>query len=204
MPSLAKVAAGFERACDRIDSRVTFALALPPEQVLVKRFIVSMCVVKLHDQWNVRCREIILKSAIGRHRTLSGVSLHRVVRDHPIERLRRCWSNKKPMDSSWEPDWHMPAVSARAASLLKIQNETTVTNAITAITTIEELRWTRNAIAHELPRSYEMFRKIMSNRVVSGKCCPADFAVRRLENSTDLVIDAWIKELKLALRAAIQ
>ena len=204
MPSLVKVVAGFEKACDRIDRRVSFALALPPEQILVKQFIVSMCVVKLHDQWNTRCREVIIKSALGRHRTLSGIQLQRVVRDHPVVRLRRCWSSKRPMDSSWEPDWHMPSVSARAASLLRIQNETTVTNAITAVTTIEELRWTRNAIAHELPRTYAMFRQIMANRVVSGRYCPADFAVQRIQNSTDLVLDAWMEELKLALRAAVQ
>jgi len=204
MPSLAKVVTGFEKACTNIDRRIAFALALPEADLLVSRFIVSMCVVKLHDQWNARCRELILKSAMGRYRTLSGMVLKRAVRENPIQKLRHCWSTKRPMDSSWEPDWHMPGVSARAASLLGIQNCMTVTNAVSAITTIEELRWTRNAVAHELPRSYTMFRRLRARRVVAGNDSPADYAVRRVEGTSDLIIDVWMSELKLALKAAIQ
>jgi len=164
MSSLARISGRFDQACAFIDRRIAYALKLDASDSIIATSIISFCVIKLHDQWNARCRELIIKSAMGNYRTLTGTILSKSTAIYPLQELRNRWSSRRTMDISWEPDWHVPAVSERAARLLNISNYNTVSNAISALTIIDELRWTRNAIAHELPRTYRMFRSFQSVR----------------------------------------
>lgn len=203
MSSLARISGRFDQACASIDRRIAYALKLDASDALIAGSIISFCVIKLHDQWNARCRELIIKSAMGNHRTLTGTILPKSIPINPLQQLRKSWA-RRPMSNTWEPDWHVPAVSDRAARLLGISNYNTVSNAITALTIIDELRWARNAITHELPHTYQTFRNIQSVRFIPPSYCPSDYAVQRIQGSPDLIIDLWMTELKLALRAAIR
>lgn len=204
MKSLLRIACRFEQACLALDQKVAYALTLYPSNPVIAKSIIAYCIIKLHDQWNSRCRELILKSALGNCRTLSGTLLPRATPINPVQKLRNIWSRNKPMDVSWEPDWHVPAVSVRAATLLGIANSQTVTNAISAVTIVDSLRWTRNVVTHELPRTYKMFRKIQSSLFNPPSLCPSDYVIQRIPGTTDLIIDIWMDEMKLALRAAIR
>jgi len=202
MKSLARIAGRFEQACLALDHKMAHALTIYPSNPIIAKSIIAFCVIKLHDQWNARCRELIVRSALGNCRTLSGVVLPRSVPVNPLQILRNVWSIHGVMASSWEPDWHVPSVSVRAAGLLGIANYHTVTNAISAVTIVENLRWTRNAVAHELPRTYKMFRSIQAFWFNPPSYCPSDYAIQRVPGTTDLIIDKWMDELKLALKAA--
>jgi hypothetical protein len=204
MNSLARITGRFEQACLSLDQKVAYALTIYPLNPVIAKSIIAFCIIKLHDQWNTRCRELILKSALGNCKTLSGTTLPRSVTDNPVQKLRNVWSRNKPMDASWEPDWHVPAVSVRAADLLGIANYQTVANAISAVTVVDSLRRTRNVIAHELPRTYQMFRNIQSGWFNPPSYCPTDYAIQRIPGTADLIIEGWMNELKLALRAAIR
>ncbi len=204
MNSLVRIAFRFEQACLVLDQKVAYALTLYPSNPAIAKSIIAYCIIKLHDQWNARCRELIVKSALGHCRTLSGTLLPRSTPDNPVEKLRNIWSRNKPMNVSWEPDWHVPAVSVRAAALLGIANYQTVANAISAVTIVDSLRWTRNAVAHELPRPFQMFRNIQTGFFNPPSYRPSDYVIQRIPGSGDLIIDVWIDELKLALRAAIR
>lgn len=204
MGLLAKISVRFEHTCSGIDQQLTYALKMHSSNIVISRSIIAFCVIKLHDQWNARCRELILKSALGNCSTLSGRMLPGSTSINPLQQLRNTWSPRKAMDVSWEPEWHVPAVSERAARLLNIANYSTVANAISAITVIEDLRWTRNSMVHELPRTYRMFRVAQLMRFNPAKYCPSDYAVQRIPGTINLIIDGWMDELKLALRAAIK
>lgn len=204
MAMLAKISMRFEHACSVIDQRLTYAIKMQSSNLMISRSVVAFCVIKLHDQWNARCRELILKSALGNCLTLSGKMLLRSKLTPPLQQLRNTWSPRKVMDVSWEPEWHVPAVSERAARLLNIANYSTIVNAISAVTMIEDLRWTRNSIVHELPRTYRMFRLAQLKRFNPPIYCPSDYAVQRIPGTAILIVDSWMDELKLALRAAIK
>jgi hypothetical protein len=204
MESLAKISYRFEQACSFIDNKMTYALSIYLTNPVIAESLISFCVVKLHDQWNARCRELITKSALGNYRTLSGSVLPRTAKTNPLQQLRNVWSSKKAMDASWEPDWHVPNVSVRAADLLKIRNYDTVANAISALTLVDDLRWTRNVVVHELPRTYYKFRTIQSTKFNPPIFCAPAYVVQRIPGTTNLIIDSWMNELKLALRAAIK
>src|SRR5205085_3098452 len=115
MKSLEKVSRRFDQYCLGLDMLVAYALKLQPSEPRIAKTIVSFCVIRLHDQWNARCRELVLKSATGRVLTSQGAHLARAVRGNPLEALRKKWG-KKVMDQSWEPDWHIPGTTIRAAS----------------------------------------------------------------------------------------
>ena len=204
MFSLTKISIRFEEACSAIDRRLAFALQLRSLNADIAKAIVAFCVIKLHDQWNARCRELVLRSAIGNCVTLTGIVIPKSAISSPMQMLRNKWSNNRTMDFSWEPDWHVPNNTERAAKLLGITNYPTVVNAITAITLIEDLRWTRNSIAHELPRTYKMFRQCQQMRFSPPNYCPSDYAIQRIPGASHLVIDSWMDELKLALKAAVR
>jgi hypothetical protein len=204
MTSLVKISLRFEQSCNKLEQYITYALGLYATNAEVARLIISFCIIRLHDQWNARCRELILKSALGNCKTLSGQLLRRTVRIDPLQQLRKTWSSRKGMPHTWEPYWHMPAVTIRAAKLLNLSNYDTIRNAIAAITLIEELRWTRNAIAHELPRTYYSFRLYQSRKFNPPIYCPADYVIQRIAGTPDLIIDTWMNEIKTALKAAIK
>lgn len=204
MKSLVRIIHRFDQACSALDHKLNYALTLYPTNHVIAESVIAYCVIKLHDQWNARCRELIVKSALGNYRTLSGMVLPRTVRADPLQSLRNVWARNKAMDLSWEPDWHVPAVSVRAAGLLGIANYQTVANAISAVTVVDGLRWTRNAIVHELPRTYQMFRGIQCGWFNPPTFSPLNYAVQRIPGTTDLIIDSWMNELKLSLRAAVR
>jgi len=205
MESLGKISARFEKICFAIDKRIEYALKIYSSNDVISKSIISFCVIKLHDQWNARCRELILKSAMGNYKTLSGRILPRSATINPLQQLRKTWSTRKSMEVSWEPDWHVPNVSVRAAQLLRIANYNEVSNAISALTIIDDLRWTRNAIAHELPLTYQMFHNNQSARFGPPRYSPSDYAIQRIPRTPNIIIiDNWITELKLALRAAVR
>lgn len=205
MASLARVSLRFDQYCARLDAQISHAISLASSDPVNANAIVSYCVFRLHDQWNARCRELILKSSTGRYTTASGVRVTRAAKGNPLETLRAKWrSGRGVMDNDWEPDWHVPSTSIRAASILLPSNQRTISDAIAATTMVDELRLTRNAIAHDLPRTHEKFRALQTRYSVSQILGPADFAVLRIAIApgVTLMFDKWIKELRIAISAA--
>ena len=203
MRSLVKVVSHFTNICSKIDYSVAFALNLIKDNPVEANWLISYSVIKLHDQWNARCREIVIKSCQGGYRTKRGTLLSRSVKENPLDYLRNNWARTTVMGSNWEPDWHIPSNTIRAASLLNVQNLAEIQNALGAITVIDELRWTRNAMVHQLPHTFGQYRLISNNRSLSHITEPANLAIHRDVTSQKLIIDIWEEELTIALNAAI-
>jgi hypothetical protein len=160
----------------------------------------SHAIIALHDAWAFRCRAIVLRSAAGGSQTLSRGILPRTHR-RPSEWLSGHWGYS-PMPRTWEPRWHVPAEAIRAAHILGIANENQVTNGLGASTAAEELRITRNVIAHSLPATWARLRRLEQNLGHTGRETPADFAVLRYRNVGGRHIERWVAELRGCLRAA--
>jgi hypothetical protein len=126
-----------------------------------KEVLLSYVVIKLHDQWNFRSRQIIHLSY--------GKSQAKM-----MNYLRRNWSPRKNMNKSWEPDWHIPGNTIRAGRLLNIPNLAKVQNALGAGIYVDDIRWTRNAIVHNIPLSYGKFRSMCLRRYFVRNISPSD------------------------------
>jgi hypothetical protein len=98
----------------------------------------------------------------------------------------------------------MPDASERAARLLSISNYNTVKNAFSSVTIVEELRWTRNCVVHELPETCKKLRGFLYGRFAAPLPCPPDYVLQKIPGTANLIIDTWMDELGLALRAAVQ
>jgi hypothetical protein len=168
----------------------------------------AYAVVRLHDLWASHCRQLVICSSDARFVTMSGMRLHRAgslpTRAHPVAWLRRNWTPGKSMSAPWEPDWHVPDQCLRAARLLGIGNYGTVFNALSAITIIDQIRWTRNAIVHSLPATYSKLHSVCLQFGLPKSASPVEIIYVRVGGTGPLLFDHWISEMRLCLAAAIR
>lgn len=166
----------------------------------------TLVIVRLLDEWAMKCRSIVLVSASGKAHTSSGPFLMKSPLlqrgEAPIEALRRKWSPKKPMGHSWEPRWHDAAEAIRAASILSIGNEVTLTNALGAGLGSEQLRVVRNAVVHSLPKAQIEFRKFLALEGLPLTLKPYQVGFEICSSSSVCYLDLWASELRSILYAA--
>lgn len=199
----------FDGECARLVHVLEHALAIRSDNGLLYTHLVSSSVIRLHDMWAVRCRSLVLSSATGDARSIEG---NRIGRSPSLRRfqtgldfLRRSWATDykgvpKYLGPPWEPKWHTVNDCVRASSLLKIPNESSITNALGAILCLEDLRKVRNVFAHNLPDTWGKYRMIL-NPSYYGSVAPADYVMQRRPGMGVLVYD-WMDELRSGLIAA--
>jgi len=168
----------------------------------------AYAIIRLHDLWASHCRQLVIYSCNAGFMTLSGIRLPRAAslstKSNPVEWLRHNWSSTRKMDRSWEPDWHIPDQCLRAAKLLRIGNYNTVFNALSAITIIDQIRLTRNAIVHSHRFTYSRFRTLSSFLGLPRNISPVEIIYNRKNGTGPLLFDYWISELRLCLAAAVR
>ncbi len=205
MESLGKIAQRFRRARSHIDRLVAHALRVRASDFLHFDALINSAIILLHDQWNARCRELVIKSSLGGYRTIRGSTIPKAptVRTavDPLKFLRSNWTVRpgNNMQPSWEPDWHVPATSIRAADKLQIANYTTVANALGAISIIDDLRWTRNAVAHKLPHTMGLFKGVQLRLLGRTIRYPSMLPTERQGVTGPLLIDAWMNDIETCL-----
>jgi hypothetical protein len=93
-----------------------------------REILCSFIIIKLHDQWNFRSRQVVLENYGKPEYSM-------------IEFLRANWGSRR-MNAGWEPDWHVPANAIRAARILGVRRLSDIQNALGSVTKIDEVRWT--------------------------------------------------------------
>jgi len=154
-----------------------------------RELLLSWIVIKLHDQWNFRSRQIVLESYGHSEKEM-------------MKYLRNNWG-KKVMSCSWEPDWHIPGNTIRAAQLLNVPDTTQITNAIGAVTYIDDIRWTRNAIAHNIPTSFSKYQEMALNKYGLRNIPPHLLSCIVNPRTGNTLYEDWCVELRIALSSAI-
>jgi hypothetical protein len=180
-----RVALRFEAILNQLDE--LFVEAYGMSNKTLQEILLSFIVIKLHDQWNFRCRQTVQLS-FGQPESKM------------MSSLRMTWSPRRSMDVSWEPDWHIPSVSIRAGRLLHIPNLAKVQNALGAVTYIDDIRWTRNAIVHNMPISFRKFRKMTLEKYFIHNVSPCRLPLEINPISGNTVYQDWCDELRAALR----
>jgi hypothetical protein len=149
-----------------------------------------MIVLKLHDQWNYRCRQIVQES-FGRSEKMM------------LKILQAGWSTRRPMNSYWEPDWHIPSNAIRAATILNVPALNQITNAIGAVTYIDDIRWTRNAIAHNIPVSFRKYRTMALSNYHFRDLMPYELPIQLNFSTGQSIYEDWCEQLYIALKNAL-
>jgi len=184
-----KPAIRFEQLLRRLDE--LFRLALRVTRSPYREIFLSLIVVKLHDQWNFRSRQIILFSYKKSEKAM-------------LEYLRKNWKTPRGvMDNSWEPYWHIPRESIRAGTILRIGNLSKVQDSFGAVMCVDELRWTRNAIVHNNPKAFGKYRETILNQYKLKNIPPHEIITYRNPKTGNTIYEDWSHELLLALSAAI-
>nr|VFK23317.1 MAG: hypothetical protein BECKMB1821G_GA0114241_100460 [Candidatus Kentron sp. MB]VFK28443.1 MAG: hypothetical protein BECKMB1821I_GA0114274_100658 [Candidatus Kentron sp. MB]VFK74255.1 MAG: hypothetical protein BECKMB1821H_GA0114242_100276 [Candidatus Kentron sp. MB] len=180
-----RVALRFEAVLNHLDD--LFYEASSTVSSAHKNILLSYVVIKLHDQWNFRSRQII--------RLSYGNSLSQM-----MSLLRRSWSKQKEMESSWEPAWHIPSNAIRAGRLLNIPNLSKIKDALGAVTYINDIRWTRNAIVHNMPASFRKYRAMSLDKYFIRDIAPSQLPLEINPKSGNTIYQDWCDELRSALR----
>lgn len=183
-----RVALRFEAVLCRLDG--LFHKASETKDVDKRDVILSYIIIKLFDQWNFRSRQIIQQSYGKNQAKMMGV-------------LRQIWSPKRKMVKWWEPDWHVPSNAIRAGKLLNIPNLARVQSALGAVTYIDDIRWTRNAIVHNIPISFEKFRTMSLRKYYIRDITPSLLPLEINLASGNTIYQDWCEELRNALFVAI-
>ena len=150
----------------------------------------SFILIKLHDQWNFRLRQIILLDS-------------KLTEKKMMEILRYSWSNTRTMDRYWEPDWHIASNTIRAGRLLNVPNIIGIQNSIGAVTYIDDIRWTRNAVVHNIPSSFLRYRNMTLNKYNIRNVMPYQLLNQINPITNNTIYEDWCTELSIALKNAL-
>ncbi len=191
----------FDRRCAYISTVAAIGVMEHLTNPMLFEAYLAHAIIALHDAWAFRCRAIVLRSALGGARTVSGRVLPRV-HARPLEWLRNHWG-RKAMSANWEPDWFIPATAIRAASILGVGNVNQITIGLGTLTSAEEVRITRNVVAHSLPATWKRLCNMERALGHTGRESPSEFAVSRYQRVGARYIEKWISELKICLHTAV-
>jgi len=178
----------FDAMLSRLDD--LFHEASTTVELTKKEILLSYLVIKLHDQWNFRSRQVVQISY--------GKSQKKM-----IEFLRYHWSTRKRMNAGWEPDWHIPNNAIRAGRLLNIPNLSQVQNALGAVTYIDDIRWTRNAIVHNIPTSFSRFHSMTLRKYFLSNIKPSFLPLEMNPITGNSLYEDWCTDLRNALHIAL-
>lgn len=205
---LARIPARFDAIGAGIESLVHRAILARGHDREVFEACVETAIVRLHDEWAMKCRSLVLDSASGGAVRKSG---HRIPRsgvllrgESPLEAIRRTWKTTgKTMPAVWEPRWYDPGEACRAAALLSVVNQPTILAALGAGTTPPVLRTVRNVVAHSLPSCWLRFRELTGNLGLPKDITAAEFATTLDGVSGQMYIQRWVEDLENALWAGV-
>lgn len=164
----------------------------------------EMVVIRLHDAWARFCRELIILSAFGRTRTLSGVPLAPcsaaiTSRSLVVPTLFSTYKKKK---IRFEPRWADATECINAGQRLLIRNLSTVAGALGAINSpAEDIRRVRNFYAH---REKETARDAIATNAFSTRSHPEIFDLAAYTSGNVRVIESWVTNLVLVATSAAQ
>lgn len=186
-----RVAIRFKKVLDRLDK--LFVEAANTSDADKKEIILSYIVVKIHDQWNYRSRQIVLQSYQSHGHSAASM----------VKYLRDNWATNKTMNNNWEPDWHVPQNTIRAARLLNIPDYTQVKDALGAVIYIDDIRWTRNAIVHNIQASFLKYRKMALDKYYLSNIPPFVLPLERNPRTGNSIYEDWCNDLKNAICCAL-
>lgn len=159
-------------------------------------------VVQLQDRWAHFCRELVLLSAVGLVRTMSGLTLAkaREGRERALLDLRATFTGKDKKRRDWEPNWFDPSDAIDAANRLKLQNFANVAAALGATPApLEEIRAIRNFFAHRGRLAAIRLRRVVGPSTTAQV---HDFLTERLVGGP-VRFEVWVETLQRMARASI-
>lgn len=179
-----KPARRFRDTILRLD--VLFRKALRIRNHKQRELYLSAIIVKLHDQWNYRSRQVIFESFAGSECKM-------------MRRLRQNWGRKK-MGNTWEPDWHVTSDTIRAARILNVGNYSQIQSVFGAVMYCDDLRWTRNAIVHNIPCSFIKYRDMALTKYRLSNIFPFEIILYTNPNTGNSIYEDWCDEMVIALQ----
>ena len=160
----------------------------------------SFLVVRLQHIWGEYCRELVIHSALGSCRTVTGTLLAPapgIANYTDIERLAK--KLKKPLTGT-RASWHDPRFTLDIADCLRITNYNTVSLGLASVSTADLVAM-RNFLVHPNIRTRQIYGDSVSPATVTAKAPDTQVLSPIVGGGT--VFEGWVKTLQQAARNAI-
>lgn len=198
---LYRIRLAFESDAEQIAAAVRMGLA--QTDPIDQRSQIEWAIVRLHDAWAFRCRQLVKWSAVGGSLTRSGVVLARATnlqsRESFIAAVRRHWTPNKVMGKQWEPKWYDPGEATRVCSLLGVQNSNEISMGLGASAFCDEVRIVRNAVVHSLGNTWGKYRTLKAPQPLLD---PPHTYATAFSSTMRSRINDWISDFRDALTVA--
>lgn len=165
----------------------------------------ALCVIWLHDVWVRFNRRLIVESARGRPRTVTGHRLSPAPGvaspQSVILQLRRLNPKKPPW---WEPRWGDPTECIDAARRLRVTNLSTISAGLGSTPSpVDDLRLTRNFYAHRGQETAHDVIQIIRRNGLTGIQHADQLIVAPIAPGM-LLFENWAFDLLVIAEAAVQ
>ena len=172
-----------------------------PKDLNMVRLKGEMATVRLHDAWARFSRELVFTSASERPYTLSGIRLP--LAPHVASRQDVVAKVLASTRSRHEPSWHDSTKCIKAATILSVQNLSTIRDAISSTNSpIVELTAVRHFFVHRWEGTATQVRSQPFYR--SGMELTIESLLGQVTSSGQNLFEVWVDSLRLVAYAAIQ
>ena len=163
----------------------------------------EMCIVRLHDNWARYCRELIIVSSYGKPVTETGITVPQAPnikrRQDVIPLLLSRYLRQR-----YEPHWHFPNESLRAARLLGIRNFGAVNSGLSiSPSPIDDLTDLRNYLVHKRYETILNVQQIKRNLLLPISLKPDELIISVIPPGVT-VFRKWVTELTQLAHSSIQ
>ena len=173
-----------------------------------QRFVVELCVIRLHDAWSRFCRELVVTSAYAKPLTAQGNRVPRAPgvqrRDQVIPKLIATYKKR-----SQEPYWYLTEQCLDAAGRLKVSNYSALSSGIgisfpdMSPSPNDQVRLVRNFFAHRHQESAGKALEIARNLHIPGITHPRSLVIATVPPGIS-VFGLWVNRLRLMAYLSIQ
>jgi len=155
-------------------------------------------ILKLQLYWGQFCQELVIRSALGGHRTLTGTSLAPGTISHTSailkEASRLCGGSHFP--------WHVPNRCTDLAKCVGAPNYSQIKAGLSITAPVADLLATRNYIVHPSKQNQIAYKRV-AIKYGQPKATPTDLLSSRLPSGNTL-FDVWVKSFRLMAEVAIR
>ncbi len=168
-------------------------------QTMINKKAMYFSIIELQNTWNHICKNIIIDSYKYGIILLDSALINLVSSStDPFSLLQTNWS-RKPKPNDWEPNWYTPTEAIKACSILHINNESQIIAGLGALTVSDDIRISRNLLAHDLEKMHIEFKQ-MSLSKYRISCNKVDELISNYYPGTYItILDYWINEYRNVL-----
>ena len=160
------------------------------------------CVIRLQHLWGEFCRELLLRSSIGKCYTFDGTYLNQIKDIGNSNDFNTAIRNQFPR---WRGHiaWHVPRITSRIARRISPDNESRIVTALSSVSSVDDILNVRNYIVHP-SKETRIEYSIVSQKFGIFDSDPTVLLSDRISPSNVSRFEDWVIQLQIVALNAVR